>query len=160
MIAGNYDLKRDLVGANYVVWFYLQTYSKVHFGIRFCLAKLHVVFQKACERTGTTQVLLAADSCSCNFACTKILIKSGFELPSAVHGIFLLTSFGLDLGPNFINCESPWYLVAPCTGSFQSVSPCELAEVNTTAWFVKATHTVWMKDYSQLRHMKICVFLY
>lgn len=109
-----------------------KQYSKVHFGIRFWIAKLHVVFQKACERTGTAQVLLAADSCSCNFACTKILIKSGFELPSAVHGIFLLTSFGVDLGPNFIHCESSGYLVAPYTGSFQSVSPCELAEVNTT----------------------------
>ena len=60
----------------------------------------------------------------------------------------LCTAFFVDLfrgrfGPNFIHSKSPWYLVAPCTGSFQSVSPCELAEVNATAWFVKATHYGW-----------------
>ena len=123
VIVGNYiGSLRDLVLVQTML--YDSSFKHVHFGIRFWIAKLHVVFQKACERTGTTHVLLAADSCSCNFACTKILIKSGFELPSAVHGIFLL--------PNFIHSESPWYLVAPCTGSFQSVSPRELAEVNTT----------------------------
>ena len=80
MSVGNYDF--------YVTSLVQTMLYDSTFGIRFCLAKLHVVFQKACERTGTTQVLMAADSCSCNFACTKTLIKSGFELPSAVHGIF------------------------------------------------------------------------
>lgn len=126
VIVGNYiGSLRDLVLVQTML--YDSSFKHVHFGIRFWIAKLHVVFQKACERTGTTPVLLAADSCSCNFACTKTLIKSGFEFPSAVHGIFLLTSFGVDLGPNFIHCESSGYLVAPCTGSVQSVSPCESA---------------------------------